>query len=253
MSKKLTNGINVDRLDQLVKDLGVRIRLFKSALLPDMKSLESMDRDLNTTVGDHNFVDFDCEETIALFQQQDLVKQFQIQGTFHIDEVLVTFLSGKTLAPFAKVEVLDFEEDFYELIQRQEATDIDVLKYKACDVTAIFCVVSNTLIRYHFGTDFILDVNGNIKWTGIHKPLDKQIYSVYYKYHPVYRAVKAVHRDRFSQFNLRPHELSAPKKTVDGTTYIKMPETWVLKRDYLVKRKDLQDNVLENEYYDPND
>jgi hypothetical protein len=211
-----------------------------------------MDKDINTTIGESNMVDFDCVETIALFQQQDLLQQFELQGTFHIDEVLVSFLSGQTLAPFAKIELLDFEEDFYELIQRQEATDIDVLKYAASDVLGIFTVINNVLERYHRGADFELDVNGNIKWVGTHKPADRAVYTIYYKYHPVYRVMKAVHRDRFSQFNLRPQDIEAPKKQVDGKTYVKMPETWVIKRDYLIKRKDKAGNVIENTYYDPN-
>ena len=123
---KLTNGIDVDRLDQLILDLGVRIKLYKSTLAPNMTSLESMDQDLNDNKSQNNVIDFDCVETIALFQQQSLTEQFKIQGTFHIDEVLITFLSGQTLAPLAKIEVLDFEEDFYELVQRQARTEVRV-------------------------------------------------------------------------------------------------------------------------------
>jgi hypothetical protein len=203
MSKKVTNGIAVDRLDQLIKDLGVRIRLYKSTLAPNMTSLESMDQDINDKTSEQNMVDFDCVETVALFQQQDLVEQFKIQGTFHIDEVLITFLSGQIIAPMAKIELLDFEEEFYELIQRQEGTDVDRLKYQACSVLGVFTYdkVTKTYERFHYGTDFTLS-NGDIKWISAHKPDDRQIFSVYYKYHPIYRVHKAVHRDRFSQYNL---------------------------------------------------
>lgn len=252
-NRRLTQGIDVDRLDRLVKDLGVRIKLFKSTIVPDVKSLESMDQDLNNTVGDNNFLDFDCFETIALFQQQNLMKQFDIQGTFHIDEVLVTFLSGQTLAPGAKIELLDFEEDFYELVQRQTGQDFDVLKYSACNILAVFTVANNVITRYHKGADFTIDPNGNIQWIGTHRPADTVVYSIYYKYHPVYRALKAVHRDRFSQFNTRTSGIKAPKQQPgDGNTYVKMPETWVIKRDYLIRRRDLSGAVIENTYFDPN-
>lgn len=246
MSKKLTNGIDVDRLDQLIKDLGVRIRLYKSTLAPNMTSLESMDQDVNDKTSENNMVDFDCVETVALFQQQDLVDQFKVQGTFHIDEVLITLLSGQTTAPFAKIEILDFEEDFYELLQRQALTSIDRLKYKACSVLGAFSYDKNTqvYIRYYYGTDFVLE-DGDVKWISAHKPADKQIYTIYYKYHPVYRIQKAVHRDRFSQYNLRPDAIKAPHKTINGSTYVKMPETWVAKRDYLITRP-------KNTLYDPN-
>ncbi len=247
MAKKVTQGINVDRLDQLIKDLGVRVRLYKSTLAPNMKSLESMDQDLNDRASNNNMVDFDCIETVVLFQQHQLAEQFNLQGTFHVNEVMVSFLSGLTIAPMAKIELLDFEESFYELIQRQEGKNIDILKYNACAIDAVF-TYDRTLKeyeRYLSGTDFIQE-NGNIKWISSHKPADRQVYSVYYKYHPVYRCAKAVHRDRFSQYNVRPSEIKAPHKTVNGATYVKMPETWIVQRDYLIKYE-------KNELYDPNE
>ena len=215
-----------------------------------------MDHDLNCTVCDNNMIDFDCEETIALFQQQDYHEMFQVQGTFHVDEVVVSFLSGKTLQLFTRVELLDFQEDFFELVQRQDfaTTAIDVLKYKACQVVGLFTVAANVRTEYHEGADFTLDQNGSIKWVGTHRPADRQVYSIYYRYHPVYRAIKAVHRDRFSQYNLRPDAIEAPKKTVGQNTYVKMPETWVLKRDYLIRRKKKDGTVIGvNELYDPNE
>jgi hypothetical protein len=256
MSKPLTSGVNVDRLDQLIKDLGVRVRVWKSTVCPNFKSLESLDHDVNCNLCSNNMIDFDCRETLALFQQQDLVEQFKLQGTFNMDELLVSFMAGVTLHIYSKIELLDFAEDFYEAVQRQENGDIDVLKYPACDVLAVFTAEdSNTQTRYYQGNDFTLDQNGSIKWTGSHRPDDRQIYSVYYRYHPVYRAIKAVHRDRYSQFNLRSGTLKADgSKTVDGKTYVKMPETWILKRDYLLDRKDSQGQAIAaNHYYDPNE
>lgn len=250
---RLSNGIDPSKLDQEITDLGVRVRLYKSTLCPNMKSLESLDHDINCAVCNHNMIDFCPKETIAIFQQQTLAEQFKVQGTFYIDEIQVTFLSGETLQPFARVELLDFSEDFYELIQRQVATDIDRLKYPACSVLAIFVVRGNLKIEYHFGTDFITDVNGDIKWIAVHRPDDKEIYTIYYKFKPVFRAIKAVHRDRYSQFNLRPNEIKSPKVTVGDHTYVKLPECWILKRDYLIERRDMAQALLPpNTLYDPN-
>lgn len=255
MARKLTQGVEVDKLDALVRDLGVRVRIWRSTIMPNMTSLESLDQDINEKISDYNMLDFDCRETIAMFQQQELVKQFEVLGTFHIDEVMATFLSGITLVPYTKVEVLDFQEDFTELIQRQIGTDIDRLKYSAACIIGVFThdKVNQTVQRYHENADYVLSSTGDIKWIGAHRPADRQIYSVYYKHHPTYRATKAIHRDRFSQFNTRVESIKAPKKTVDGRTYVKMPETWILKRDYLVSRRDEATEVLPvNEYYDPN-
>lgn len=253
MAKRLSNGINVDKLDTVTKELGVRVRVWNSTLCPNMKSLESMDHDINCTICNNNMIDFNCRETIALIQQQDLNEQFKVQGTFHIDEVIMTFLAGQTIMPYSKIQLLDFVEDFYELVQRQEGTDVDVLKYKACSVLGVFTVQNNIQKEYHFGTDFTLDKNGSIKWISANRPSDRQIYSVYYKYNPIYRAIKAIHRDRYSQYNLRPGDIKAPKKTIDGNTYVKLPETWIIKRDYLLERRDEDKELLDkNEYYDPN-
>lgn len=248
-----SNGIDVDALDQEIRDLGVRVCLYKSTVCPNMQSLESMDHDINCKVCDNNMLDFSPKETMILIQQQDFKQLFAVQGTFSIDEVMATFLSSETVQHYAKVKLLDFSEDFFELIQRQESTSIDRLKYPACTVLGVFTVVGNTKTEYYLGADFEIDVNGDIKWVSSHKPDDKQVYSIYYQYHPVFRAVKAVHRTRYSQFNLRPSEIKAPKKTVGDSTFVRLPETWILKRDYLIERKDTNGNPLApNTYYDPN-
>ena len=247
MGKKLTNGIEVDRLDQEILDLGIRVKVYKSTVCPNMTSLESFDHDINCTVCNNQMIDFNPVKTMALFQQQDLIEQFKVQGTFSMDEIMCTFLSGVTLHTYTRVDLLDFKEDFFEPIQRQEGTDVDILKYSACDVTGLFTVSANVRTEYHFGTDFILNSDGNVQWISTHRPADRQIYSIYYRFHPIFRAIKAVHRDRYSQYNLRVEKIKAPKKTVDGKTYIKLPEQWVLKRDYLVERSG------SNTYYDPNE
>lgn len=249
-----SNGIDVDALDQEILDLGVRVRLYKSTVCPNMKSLESMDHDINCQACDNNMIDFCPKETVMLIQQQDFKQLFATQGTFSIDEVMATFLSENTLQHYAKVEILDFKEDFFEAVQRQEDTDTDTLKYPACEILAIFTVEAGVKVRYHAGADFDVDQNGNVKWTGTHVPADRKIYSIYYRYHPAFRAVKAVHRTRFSQYNVRPSDIKAPKKTVGDRTYVSLPECWILKRDYLVDRKDADGNPIPaNAHYDPNE
>jgi len=252
---RLSNGINPDKLDQEIKDLGVRVRLYKSTICPNMKSLESIDHDINCQVCNHNMIDFCPVETIAIFQQQSLTEQFKVQGTFHIDEIMATFLSDQRLQHYARVDLLDFSEDFFELVQRQAATTIDRLKYSACCVLGVFVVRNSTdRIDYHFGTDFELDVNGDIKWISAHKPNDKEIYSIYYQYRPVFRAIKAVHRDRYSQYNLKSQPILAPSVTVGENTYVRLPECWILKRDYLIERRDILQALLPNNtLYDPNE
>lgn len=263
MAKRLTDGINVEKLNQEIKDLGVRIRVWRSTVCPNMKSLESLDHDINCTVCNNNMIDFGCFESVGMIQQQDLVEQFKLTGTFSMDESMMSFLSEVTLHIYAKIEILDFTEDFFELIQRQDTVllpsplpQTDVLKYKACSVLAIFTVVNNVKTEYYEGVDFQIDLNGNIQWTGSHKPADRQVYSIYYKHHPVFRAVRAMHRNRWSQFNNRASLIddAIPKKTVGDRTYVKLPDAWIIKRDYLIERRDIMNALLpDNKYYDPNE
>lgn len=255
--RRLTQGVEVDQLDRLIKDLGVRVRIYKSTLCPNLTSLESMDHDINCSLCNNNMIDFCPVETIAMFQQQHLAEAFKIQGTFDINEILVTFRSGITLQTYARIELLDFKEDFYELIQKQTG-DTDLLKYPACEVLGLFTIEGSPkkVVEYHEGIDFNLDLNGSVKWIGTRKPANKAVYTIYYKYHPVYRAMKAVHRDRFSQYNTRPDHIQAPKTSPgDGNTYVKMPETWVLVRDYLMERRNENtgDKLTNNTYFDPNE
>lgn len=250
--KTVSNGIDVDRLDQLVLDLGVRVRVWKSTLCPNLTSLESNDHDINCKICNRRMIDFAPECTMALFQQQSLTEQFKVSGTFHIDEVMATFMSGISLQTMARIDLLDFAEDFYELIQRRDTGDTDKLKYDATCVLGLFTVESDVKTEYHCGTDFDLDVNGNIKWSSAHRPSSKQIYSVYYKHAPIYRATKAVHRDRYSQ----PTSKSRAKNKVvaDGKEFIKIGEEWVISRDFFLDRKDINGQpILPDPFYDPNE
>lgn len=260
MAKRLTDGINVEKLNQEIKDLGVRIRVWRSTVCPNMKSIESMDHDVNCTICNNNMIDFGCFESVGLIQQQDLVEQFKLTGTFSMDEALMSFLSEVTLHIFAKIQILDFTEDFFELIQRQDTPmsgpATDRLKYAACEILGVFTVVNDVKTEYYEGVDFKIDQNGDIQWVGAHKPADRQIYSIYYKHHPVFRAVRAMHRNRWSQYNVRAGQLdpAIPKKTVGDRTYVKLPDAWILKRDYLIERRDIQKALLpDNEFYDPNE
>lgn len=261
MAKRLTDGINVEKLNQEIKDLGVRIRVWRSTLCPNgIKSLESMDHDINCTICNNNMIDFGCFESTGMIQQQDLVEQFKVTGQFSMDEVMMSFLSEVTLHIFAKIQILDFTEDFFEMVQRQDTPLLgaatDRLKYPACKVLGLFTVVNSVKEEYHEGVDFKLDQNGDIQWIGTHKPADRQIYTIYYKHHPVFRAVRALHRSRWSQFNNRPGNMdpAIPQKTVGDRTYVKLPDTWILKRDYLLERRDIAKALLpDNKFYDPNE
>lgn len=251
VEKRKSQGIDVNALDQMILDLGIRVRVWKSALCPNMSSLESNDHDINCQICRERMIDFAPECTMALFQQQALTEGFKVTGSFHVDEVMSSFLSGVTLQTMARVDLLDFPEDFYELIQKQ-AGDVDRLKYSATCTLGLFTVENDVKTTFHEGTDFKVNLDGNIQWLTAHRPEPRQVYSIYYKYLPIYRATKGVHRDRFSQPLLK-NELAHSVKA-DGKVFAKLPEQWVLKRSYLLDKRDRNGNLEpDNINFDPNE
>lgn len=251
VEKRKSPGIDVNALDQQILDLGIRVRVWKSALCPNLQSLESNDHDLNCRVCRERMIDFAPECTMALFQQQSLAEAFKVTGSFHVDEVMASFLSGVTLQSMARVDLLDFPEDFYELIQKQEG-GVDRLKYNATCVLGLFTVQDDVKTEFHCDTDFVITQDGNIKWISAHQPEPRQVYSIYYKYLPIYRATKGVHRDRFSQPSNRTGLAHAVQ--ADGKVFAKLPEQWVLRRSYLLDKRNRVGSLdPDNINYDPNE
>lgn len=94
--------------------------------------------------------------------------------------------------------------------------------------------VSNLLEGINSVTIDITDVSSSIN-----KPNDNVPYSVHYECAMQFRAKAAVHANRFTQF------------IIEGKAeHIKMQEQWYCSKEFLVKRKDLDGNELEQGPYD---
>jgi hypothetical protein len=111
---------------------------------------------------------------------------------------------------------------------RKPESDIDVLKYKACRVNQL---IDKAGIEYFQGQDFVIDPSGNIKWVDdTRKPADYQIYSIHYECHVQYRAVKAMHVSRFTQYKAPGNPL---------VEHVKMSEQWLCTKEFLLRKKDI--------------
>lgn len=227
--------------DKLLEQKGTRVKVFRTMYCPNVKSADGAEHEIDCTLcNGMNYIDIDCIECKAFVQNQELQRTMTEGGDIDGNTVLMTFPIGVELQYFTRVELKDFTEIYYQRILRKSGSPTDILKYKACRVNA---VIAKDGQKYYQQQDFDLDQNGNIKWmttVGARKPADFMIYSIHYETHIQFRAVKAMHVTRFTQW-----------KTEKGVEHIKMPEQWMLTKEFLLRRKDINtQSPLEEGPYD---
>ncbi|HMV01705.1 MAG TPA: hypothetical protein PLJ37_01135 [Chitinophagales bacterium] len=223
----LRRNLNPDDFDKLIKTHGARVKVYKTTLCPNVKKIDTVEHEIDCNLCHNNlFIDRDPLDGWSYFQSQKLERMFNVDGTFDDQMVMASFVRGIYLQYFAKVELLDFTTTFYELIQRQNG-DVDRLKYSAFTVGLL---IDKNGVEYKFGQDFTLtSPTRDIKWIG-NRPSQGVIYSVYYEYLLTFRALKALHVNRFSQFGLPGAATVTP---------VEHAQQWILKRDYLITKEDL--------------
>lgn len=222
--------IDAGRFDALIKSKGVRVKVFRTSFCPNVKSIDGAEHEIDCTLcNGSGFIDARCIETVAFFQNQSLEKTPMAEGFVDGNSVLATFLIGIELQYFTKVELLDFTEIFYQRIKRSRG-DIDTLKYSARRVN--FLMDQNGK-EYFEGNDFSLDPNGNIRWKANKGPDPETIYTIHYEAAVQFRAVRAMHVNRFTQ-----------NPTQDGIKQLKLQEQWLLQKEFLVKRRDQDGNEM---------
>lgn len=222
--------VNLDPIafDKLIETHGVRVRVYKTTLCPNVKKIDTYEHQIDCTLCNGNlFIDRLPLEGYAYLQSQKIEKMFNVEGVFDDQMVLASFVRGLYLQYFAKIEVLDFTTTFYELIQRQTG-DIDRLKYKALKVNYI---IDQNGTEYQENVHFILTTDTrDIQWLGVTRPTVNNTYSVHYEYLLTFRSLKALHVNRFSQFG------TSASVEVDPVEH---SQQWIIKRDYLITKEDL--------------
>lgn len=228
--------LNPFDFDSLIKQKGVKVKVYRTTFCPRVKSVDGAEHEIDCELcNGSGFIDLEPICTDAFIQNQDLEKIPQVEGLVDGNSVAMTFPSGIELQYFTRIDLVDYTDIFFQRLLRGE-NQADVLKYKACRINL---VVDYDGVRYHQGLDFDINVDGNISWKVGLGPAEGKIYSIHYETHVQFRAVRAMHVNRFSQY-----------KRNNEVEFVKYPEQWVCTKEFLVKRRNLAGDELEQGPFD---
>jgi hypothetical protein len=217
-------NFQVQEFDTLINKQGVRVFVYRTSFCPNVKSIDGAEHELDCPLcHGTGFIDRYPLDTWAFLQSFDLDKGVFAEGLYDGNSMAGTFQQSVELQYFTLVELQDFSETFFERIKRQDG-QVDVLRYPG---TRVNLVIDKHGKEYFEGNDFKLDPNGNISWCDGRQPDRGAIYSVNYSTKIRFRAIKAMHNNRFVQVG-PPGE----------TDLVKMSEQWMLQKEYLVARVD---------------
>lgn len=220
--------LRIEDFDTLIEQKGVNLCVYRTMYCPNVKSVDAAEHEIDCPLcNGSGFMDKNPIQTKGFIQNQDLERMLDGQGGQHDgNSVLITFPIGIELQYFTLIELRDHTQIYFERILRKPGSNVDNLKYKACRVNQ---VVDKNNVEYFQGQDFDIDPNGNIKWRA-RKPTDGTIYSLHYECHTQFRASRAMHVSRFTQYK-------APGEPL--VEMIKLPEQWLCTKEFLVRRKNL--------------
>lgn len=223
--------LDPNKFEALVENQGVRVNLYTTLLCPNVKKPDSNEHEIGCPLCYGSaFIDVNPVETMTYLSNQRLLKRFEQQGVFDEATTEASFLPGVNLQYFARIDLIDFASIYYQIIQKQEGS-IDRLKYQAYSVNYL---IDKNGVTYTENTDFeVTSDTGDIKWLK-QGPSIGTMYSVHYNYPIVFRAVNALHVNRFGQNSFKkPNRVN-----------VELPEQWIIKRDYLITKEDVDGNPI---------
>lgn len=229
-------SLRADDFDRLILQQGTRVKVYRTMFCPNVKSIDGAEHQIDCEIVGCNgsgYVDKYPICTTAFIQTQSLEKLVDVAGLADQNSVTSTFLTGIELQYFTLVELVDFTEIYFQRIKRDGSRAFDALKYNAKRINVI---LDQNDVEYFEGIDCNIDINGNIVWVTSRGPADDVIYSIHYEAPVQFRAVRSMHTNRFTQV----------KDAADAgkIAFVKMPEQWLLVKEFLVKRKDIDGNEI---------
>lgn len=238
--RKGTVDLDPAKFDKLVREHGCRVKVFRTMFCPQVKSIDGAEHEIDCEIcNGSGFLDVAPIETVAFVQNQSLDKLPFVEGMVDGNAVAGTFLAGIELQYFTKVELVDYTDIYFQRVKRSEG-NLDVLKYPAKRVNVL---IDRKGKQYYCDNDFTLDEYGNILWKTNKGPEKFDLYSIHYECCVQYRAIRALHSNRFTQ---------EPVKA--GIKQVKLPEQWMLQKEFLVRRKDRDGNeILPNLIREPDE
>lgn len=151
-----------EAFDRLINQKGVMAKVYRSMYCPNVKSVDGAEHEIDCTLcNGSGFIDVDPICTNVFIQHQELNELPAIEGFVDGNTVLMTFPIGVEVNYFTKVVLHDFKDVFPQRVMRKPGSLVDVLKFPACIVNVL---LDKNNVRYFQGTDFTLDLNGNVRW-----------------------------------------------------------------------------------------
>lgn len=220
--------LRIEDFDTLLLQKGVNLFVYRTMYCPNVKSVDGGEHEIDCPMcNGSGFLDKNPITTKGFIQNQDLERMMDANGGQHDgNSVLISFPIGVELQYFTLIQLCDFTQIYFERIMRKTGSDTDVLKYKACRVNQ---VIDKNGVEYFQGQDFVIDPSGNIKWID-RIPANNVIYSIHYECHVQFRAVRAMHVSRYTQYK-------APGEPL--VEHIKLPEQWLCTKEFLIRKKDI--------------
>lgn len=216
-------NLDPDAIDRLIKQHATKCLIFRTLYCVNVKSIDGAEHAIDCTAcNGSGFMDVKPLESFVLLQNQALDKMAHVEGFVDGNSVSATFLSGIELQYFTLVELKDHTEIFFQRVVRSKG-QIDRLKYKACRVNVL---IDRDLVEYFADLDFTI-LNGDILWKDGRGPKPDIIYSIHFEAKIQFRATRAMHVVRFEQ----------AKTDTGAIAQMKMPEQWLLQKEFLVRRK----------------
>lgn len=224
--------------EALIKQKGVKVKVYRTTYCPKVKSVDAAEHEIDCDLcNGSGWIDLEPICTTAVIQNQALENLAMVEGMVDHNTVALTFPIGIELQYFTRIDLVDFTEIFFQRVKRTVGSDVDVLKFKACRVNI---VIDYDGVRYYEAQDYKINQDGNIEWiSGGRKPADKKIYSIHYESQVQFRATRALHVNRFSQV-----------QTEKGIEFLKFQEQWMCTKEFLVRRKDVNGQDLQQGPYD---
>lgn len=232
-------SLNPEKFDILLSQQGVEVCVYRSAFCPRVKSVDGAEHDIDCPVcKGTDMIDLYPLTTKCFIQSQTFQHINGADGFSDGNHVTATFPIGIELSYFTLVELKNFTDIYYERIMRAPNTSEDVLQYCARNVNFL---IDYSGKQYNFGSDFTISPSGNIKWATGKAPADYTVYSIHYEIPVRFRAIQALHVNRFAQV----------KKITDiDAELLKMPEQWILAKEFLVARSNKRGQRLRKGPFD---
>ena len=106
--------------DNLIKQHGVRVKVYRSMFCPNVKSVDGGEHNLDCTLcNGSGYLDVDPIESVAYLANQNFQEEMTVEGYHDGNSVGATFLGGVELQYFTRVDLMDFTQPFYERVLRR--------------------------------------------------------------------------------------------------------------------------------------